>query len=201
MKRITILLALATIACSPGKVNKAELVEYIQNADNGLIKKISQGEIDLEMIYRPSALVVEQQIAGEQYSEAQIDSIRINFDQYDYFVLKISSSGEEISNRYAGDDLAFAKAIEHLSFGIGKDLRMQVGDKKIYVRDFIHARSFGSGNANTLLLAFESNLKQRDEDFTIEFEDSFFKTGTSRFNFRIADLKALPSLNLISSSL
>lgn len=197
------LLLPACYSCSSKRVvTRPELNSYIQDSDNGLTKKVKTGNLMLELTYKPVDLVLAEQIEGERLSKSEIDSIRKNFSQYDYFIFRISSDGQEVTNSYAGNQAAFTKSVEHLSFGVGKDFSIEVNNESIPVRDFFHARSFGGDNANSVLLAFESNLLQRgDDNFTVIFEDAFFKSGKTLFNFKIEDIKAIPTLDLISSAL
>lgn len=187
--------------CSAKTMSKDELSSYLHDESNGLLKKIRSKDVLLELVYRPNDLIVAQEIDEMDYTSGQIDSIKNRYQEYVYFILKLSRNGQEITNSFASDPQQFNRAIEYLSFEIGRDFQLVNETEKLAVEDFMHTRSFGASNANTVLLAFKSNLVSRSQDFSLLFEDTFFRTGMHQFDFEIDDLKSIPQLDFTLSNL
>lgn len=171
-------------------VSSDELKAYALNAENGLIKSITDSDVAMELVYRPKDLVLEQEADGdlERWKEAAQ-----KLDSLDYFVLRLSRNGEEIENTYAGNPDKFSQVISYLSASIAENIYLQK-EKKYYPESAILIRSYGMAGATSVLVVFKTCLYQQEGSFSVVFDDPLFGTGQNEFPFRCIDIKKTPRL-------
>lgn len=178
--------------CGDRIVSVDELRAYSLNESNGLLQRVDNGNSVVEVIYHPKDLVFIQEISGRSLSKEQFDSIRNGIQVYDYFLLKLSKNGQEIVNSYTNDRIAYNKAINYLSYGISADIVLVNNNESIDVEDFSYSQTFGSSSSSTLLVVFKSSLQDRLGRVLFIFNDNFFNTGVSEFQFKTEDIRAIP---------
>lgn len=200
---LCVMMSLAVVqACTRQKpVSPEELSAFIIDDANGLHKRAQVGSLTLECSYRPTDFVIAQEIESKQFHSQSIDSIKRALSSYTYFLFKVSKEGHEIVDAMVGDSPRFNQVLDHLSFKIGNDFRLINKRDTVRVEDFIYARSFGAANGSSVLLAFKYPVRERSGDVSLIFDDSFFETGLTQFDFDIADINSTPSLDLNLSSL
>ena len=75
------------LSCSEQEnVSEQELKDYVMNPENGLRKQLQKNGVDLEVIYRPTALVIAQQL-DDVTDVQERKKIKESFDTLSYFVL------------------------------------------------------------------------------------------------------------------
>jgi hypothetical protein len=194
---IPVLIFVVMISCGQRPVVSAqELSAYISDVENGLKQQTTKSGIDISVTYRPTDFIVAQEVAGEGYTQHQIDSIKASLQSIDYFMLSLSKKSQAVENYFTGNEAQFNTVIEYLSFKIGKDLSLVHGPDTIPAKDFMYAQGFGSTKSSDVLVAFESNLSDRDGELTFLFDDSIFKTGLNQFQFSLNDIHSTPLLRI-----
>lgn len=173
------------------KVSLSELKAFPLDPDNGLIKRSESGDMIIEMIYRPKDLVIKQIVSDNL---ALWDSISMQLENYDYFVLRISKNSKAVEAYHAGVPGLYAAIVDYLNEDISSDITMFVGNKELKVSDALFSPAYGMENASSVLLIFESNLSGRKEDFRIVFEDSQLGSGRHEFDFDFSYLQKTPQL-------
>ncbi len=176
-------------------VSRQELLTYTFDPDHGLYQKLEKDDALIEVIYRPSDLILYQQLKGESRSAAQIDSMKNYYRSLDYFLIRLSRNGKEINIPYAGNPSRFNQVNDYLNFNIGKDVSL-VHDKDIIpVLDFIHTRTFGSSPSSDILFAFKSGLTNKSGEVKVLFDDHAFGLGLNQFTFNCNDIKSAPHID------
>lgn len=188
------LLVLA-VACKPGTVaTPQELTGFVLDEENGLYKKRESNGVLIELQIHPNDLIVSQEIEGMNYRPSQVDSIRKKLDSIIYFKLSLSRNGQEAINLFADDEPRFKRGIDYLSGGINEDLKLVQNNDTTDVQGTMYMRSYGMSKASKLLVAFKRD--KSNEAVTFLYNDSFFNTGLNKFDFRVSDLKNIPTLIL-----
>ena len=173
-------------------VSSEELHAYVLNPKNGLMKSLSDGDIRVDLVYRPKDLVVEQEADGDTGRREEAER---NLDSLDYFILQVSRNGNEIENEHAGNPDKFSKIIGHLSSSIAADIYL-LKERKFYPESSILARGYGMSGATSVLLVFKTALSKQKDSFTIIFDDSFLGIGRKEFQFECDDIHDAPRLKL-----
>jgi hypothetical protein len=197
MKRVIARLLLSITAlwiggCSPGALSEQDLKAYALDPEHGLHKTITDGDLVIDLIYRPKDLVIAQEAGVEDSQAWNKEAARI--DSLDYFVLTIKKSGKAVENYYSRDPKRFQQALSYLSDGITDNLRLRAGEKSVVAEGVAFAQGFGVTNASQVLIVFKSTLVRRPGSFTVEFDGTELDLGVHRFEFDAGDLRAIPPL-------
>lgn len=181
------------ISCRKKSLSHDELVKYIHHADNGLVKEEEVGEIKFKMTYRPTDLIVWQEVKGKELSDSLIKAKRDNYNKYYYFILNISSAGQDVLNA-SGSFQKFSDNLSALSFHM-PEYTYAVADSKdtLYLADFYVPRFYGLSKSTEVLLAFERKGKA-EEEIVIRLNDFGIGAGTTRYRFKTSDLNNVPEL-------
>jgi hypothetical protein len=183
------------LSCSVKEVSEQELKAYILDQGNGLYKSFSKDEITLEVSYRPAALVWRNELKEIRDEKAQ-NELRKSFDSLNYFILRFSKRGGEIENSFISNPARFNEIINYLAFGIRQRLFQVQGSDTTLALDVINARTFGSSTGTTVMAVFNGNLKEKNENVKLCFNDILLGIGSTEFEFRISDIKNTPTLIL-----
>jgi hypothetical protein len=189
---LPLLTALCVWSCSPGPLTEDALKAYALDPEHGLHKTITDGDVAIDLIYRPKDLVIAQEVGVEDPDAWSKEAARI--DSLDYFVLTIKKSGKAIENYYSRDPKRFQRAVSYLSDGITEDLHLRAGEKSIGAEGVAVAQGFGLTNASNVLVVFKSMLAHRPGSFTVEFDGTELDLGVHRFEFDAGDLRSIPPL-------
>lgn len=189
-----LLFVLQLSSCDVDSLPKEELIAYLMDEDNGLIKTEEQGDFKISLTYRPSDLVAEQELLITNNLD-QRDSIRQHYKQYLYFVLAFSHDDKEIETRYAGNATKYNQVVKYLQSGIGSDVSMTIDGKQEELLDFIFTQTFGNAKSSKVLLVFPNKLNL-DEQIKIKVNTNLLGLGIHYFFFESDDLMNTPQLKL-----
>lgn len=159
MKARTLYLILGTVllsACSHLPETKAELIDYINNKNHGLKKVRQSDEGQFTLSYRPS-------VWFPNLPESARD--------YWYFILSLSNQGREYSQNFLATESGYTKAIEQLAFGMEQNsyLITNTADT-VYCSASVFPRTYGSLDADKILLAFEKKNIENSKAFRMRIE-------------------------------
>jgi hypothetical protein len=171
-------------------LDKNALIAFVQNPENGLVKKIDKGNFLLELDYKPKEILWYSELLNDSNN-----SFKTQIGSLDYFVLKISKRNEDPTNSLAGSD-SYVMAQRYLSSSIASDIKLISAQGTLQPIEFNFSPTYGTTNDVSVLLTFDSNLHMEQRDFKILFDDNFFGTGLSSFSFQIDDIKEIPQLKL-----
>jgi hypothetical protein len=182
-------------------VSRQQLIDYTFDPSHGLHKRDTKGNITIEVVYRPSQLIAQQDVRGLTLSSNQVDSIYEYFSGIDYFLLRLSRDSDEIENAYAENHTAFNEISNYLSHGIGENVFLLQGSDTLHATDFIRTQTHGASPSTDILFGFKPGLNDENGDFKFIFNDLRFHTGLNEFDFNISDLRTVSSIHLTDKNL
>ena len=193
MVNYLVAIGLILSACSPQYVSEKELVEYINNEYNGLVKKKTANGMELTVTYRPTDLLVAQEV-GSSVDTVLIRKAMNKYSEYAYFILSLTAEGKNALYGKSHDMSNFSDNLQTLSFRMADRVFLSNSDNDtIPVADYIFDRSFGMGST-TLMFVF-NNEKLRDCNlFTLHLREFGMHTGDQRFPFHCRDIRKMPKL-------
>lgn len=165
-----------------------ELLRYIQEPANGLTRKEEQGLLKASLTYRPSDLLVWQELGNRPaISDSLWRSTGERYGTYWYFILSLSQDGRD---PLAGGP-ALADNLQKLSFELDRYVYAVIDQSDtIFLSDYYAPRLFGISGATPVLLAFRK--KERFEQLDIIFQG--FDGAGMRFPFSRRDIDRIPRL-------
>lgn len=193
MNKLLLLILWTLLFCSCGSKefdSEEELWSYIKNPDNGYFQEKSVNGVDFSLLYKPTDLIVAQELRNKDATQQEIDSLRNKYSQYAYFNLSMSRSNEELLNSLAGDRKKFGSMVNQLSFEMEDKIHMFSNKKDtIPLVDYVYPRMYGMSKSTSILLVY---FKTELEDFNkliLCIEDLGFGTGNVKFNTQVKKIK------------
>ncbi|AUC77879.1 hypothetical protein CW732_18530 [Olleya sp. Bg11-27] len=185
---------LFTISCSHKTFNtEKELIEYINQEENGYVINKSVNGYDFKLTYKPTDLLIKQFLVVD----SDIQELRERYAKYLYFNLSISLNNQEILNGLATNTNKFGRMVNQLSFDMG-DKAYLISQKKDTINfvDFIYPRMYGVSKATTIMFVYlRENRKLKDDYLNFIIKDLGLNTGEIKFKIETKLLINEPSLS------
>ncbi len=183
-------------ACRPDFLDKDQLVEYINDGDNGLTKTEMVEDVEVTVTYKPGDLLILQENGWNQ-SISTSDYAKLNekYSYHNYFTLSLSSNNKEVINLAQVGAGNYSTLVETLSFRMKEYANMTTSEQDtVSVADYIYSPTYGMGSSNTLLFVFAKEKIDQDEWIQVNLKE--FGLGLESMNFRFSqkDLKETPAI-------
>lgn len=182
-------------SCSQASMVEKELNAYLLDTRHGMYQSQTKGNIDINVLYKPSRLIWIDEIR-EAKNQEEIINITRGIDSLSYFIFKFSRNGEELETALAGKGDSYTKVVDYLSYGIGTDLYLVAGKDTTKALDVISTRTYGSGSGNSVIAIFQKNISKNTSDLRLTLNDRVIGTGLTTFTFQNTDLKKIPTLTV-----
>ncbi|MEM1323737.1 MAG: hypothetical protein AAGG75_25980 [Bacteroidota bacterium] len=198
MKAISAALALTVFllfitACSPQLNSTEDLRAYVAEPGNGLSKEKTFGELNVRLSYRPTDLLVGQELGSEAPTAFGIDSLRKQYDDYLYFLLSYSANGKEIESWRVQSQQQFGMRVQALAFGMAEQVKLSSNTRdSIPLVDFIYQRTFGGGSSSDVLFAFDRKAAADADWLSFRLQDIGLGIGTNHFRFETSAIDRIP---------
>lgn len=192
-----ILLILVFYSCGSKEFSSEEkLWSYVKNANNGYLQGKSVNGVNFTLLYKPTDLIVAQEIGTKDATQEEIDSLRNKYDKYAYFNLTISRGNQELLNSVAGDREKFGSMVHTLSFRMDTNIHLYSQSKDtIKMIDYIYPRMYGLSKNTSLLLVYPKEEIEGSQEINMSIKDLGFGTGDVSFKYDQSLLKKNPHIN------
>ncbi len=183
-------------SCAPDTLSKKELQEFVLNPENGLIKTIDSGGIQMTVTYRPNDLFVWQELGGNRDPRI-IDSLRGKYERNLYFVLSFSSGRREVLGNSGNSLEAFSGALQTMAFRMTEYVFLSDSKRNtIELADFALDRTFGYASSTNILLVFNlpKNLLGVTPTVEVHVDEFGLGLGNQRFEFMSKDITRCPGI-------
>jgi hypothetical protein len=195
MRIVSILICLSLLACSRKEnVTREELIRYVNEKENGLIKRVEKGDLVLEALYKPTELILSQELINTSLAESEIDSMRQSMEKYHYLNLRIARNDLDVTLAYREDSKRYNAILSYLTFGIAQDLLLIDDQDTVQAEQVMYVPSY-SGKSTDLVIVFKNN-DTSCHSVQLYLNDKFLGTGITEFVFKESDLKRVPTLSL-----
>ncbi len=182
-------------ACGRGVDSEQALKAYTLAEKNGLVKTKDIPPINLKVVYRPTDLVVAQQLRGQQASPRLIDSLSRQYGQFAYFLLSLSANDREIEAWNSRSHSQFSERLQTLAFGMRDYVQVVTSEQDtLPMVDYAYQRTFGAAASSDLLFAFDKDKMEQAKWVQFRLKDFGLGIGYNHFRFETNDLKATPTL-------
>ena len=198
---MTILFLLIALSCGqPAFLSEQELKEYILEENSGLNAKKQLGNIQMQVTYRPTDLLILQEL-DDASNLTEINELREKYENYLYFILSLSVGGKDLLYRGSSNQQDFSNKLQTLSFGMGPFVSLITSEKDtIPVADYRFDRSFGLGSSSSLLFVFPREEIKNATKLSFQTQEFGFGTGTQDFIFDRDKLDNHPRVKEIFTS-
>jgi hypothetical protein len=179
--------------CSGSDVSEDRLLEYLADESNGLTKSVTKDAIKTEVAYKPTDLLVKQDLAGTSQT-GLIDSTRKKYGRHLYFTLRLSANDRELLEAIDGE--MYSDLLQTLSFRMTEFVNLTTSRQDtIRVADFVLNRSFGMSSATELLFVFDRQKANGAAWVQFNLNECGIGVGNQRFRFLMKDIEYIPQIN------
>lgn len=189
---------LMAVACGSRQklVSKREFIKYINDPNHGLVQKMKINEVDVQLNYQPSSLLVAQEwSAGATRDTASLHALEKKYSTNYYFLLKFSKNNKELI-RQLGSFSQYSDMVQVLSFQMHQFVNLTTPARDtVEMSDYAFEQTYGMSNANTLLLAFPKEKIDRSDKIDVNLAECGFGIGSLKFNFDKKNLDQVPRLD------
>ncbi len=187
---ILVLSLVMQFGCQQAQLEEQALMAYVQDEEHGLMKKATYGALVISAYYKPTDLIVKQQLQKNTLRE--IDSLRSAYKQYMYFILSIEKDGKDLETSFALNAATFAEKILYLTSAFPENIRLLAGGQQYTLEDYLYTRSYGSGPSQ-FLLVFK---RPTENTFLLTVKGYDLGFGQVDFTFAKTDINNIPPLKL-----
>jgi DNA-binding transcriptional ArsR family regulator len=191
MHRLLLLFLLLTLVGCDNAVSPPELRSYVRDPRNGLQQSIVSRDIKVGLMYKPTDLLVSQEINVPLRDEGLVTSLRNKYSTYHYFILSFSRNRGEISDGSSDPSSLIRKLAFQMSDYV--KLTTSAGDT-VSVADFAMDRTFGLASSTNILLAFRRSTIQEGGWIQINLKEIGLGIGEQRFRFLVNDIVRAPDI-------
>ena len=178
-------------------VGKRDLVKYINDPRHGLVQKAKVNDVDVQVSYAPSGLMIAQELSASAApkTKERLDSLEKKYSRNYYFFLKFSKDNRELI-RQLGSFSRYSDMVQVLSFQMQQYINLTTAARDtVEMSDYAFEQTYGMGNANTLLLAFPREKIDKAGALDVNLAECGFGIGSLKFKFDKADLDRVPRLD------
>lgn len=198
MNKIAIFLFIFLLASCKGEIftDESEMHKYLNDVENNYVSSKEIQGLKYKLTYRPTDLLVKQELKGDSHRSSQVDSLRGKYDHFVYFNLSFSKNNKEILSSLAGSKFDFSNMVNSLSFGL-KDRVHLISEKRdtISLVDYHYTRMYGMSSDTSVLLVYSRDEVIQSRKVSLAIEDLGYGTGEVKLTQIIEPILNEPRLN------
>jgi hypothetical protein len=196
IKILTILIAgICCWRCTVSEFDSVQaLNDYIASPGNKLTQVTESNGYRITLTYRPTGLLVHQEIGDDPHDSSAISASRKKYTDYYYFVLSLSKKDKEALHQTSGM-AEYSELVQTLSFRMGNYVTLTTSSADtVPAGDFMLDRTYGLSQSTDLLFVFNKEETQGKEWVQFNLNEFGLGAGNQRFRFRVEDLEEVPRL-------
>jgi hypothetical protein len=196
IKKFHILLFLLICFACQRKVNREELINYLNDPKNELFIQKSSNGIDISLQYRPSDLLVQQHVNSfpDSLKENKVPELKRKYNDNLYLLLSLSKNNQEIMNYLVNTPL-HSQMVNQFSFGMHEKVLLTNNNKDtLLMQNCTYVPTYGIAKKNTLLLSFDKKHLKNSEYIKFKLKEIGFGTGAVSFKMKTRKILAAPIL-------
>ncbi len=176
--------------------NETDLLDFIKDENNGYTQSKNVNGVDFNLMYRPTDLLVKQELGDEKLTKDKIKELRDKYSKYMYFNLSMSQNNQELLSTAPKNRNEFGAMVNQLAFGMRDKVHLFTQSRDtLEMADFIYPRMYGMGRSTTIMFVYpreQDNLKEDYLNFTIK--DLGLYTGEVKIKINTTKIINEPNL-------
>lgn len=195
-----IVVLFSIMSCNQDYLTKEELNRYVLDEGNGLIKKETVKGYQIQVTYRPTDLLILQELGGNTSANPhELERLIQKYKDYRYFILSFSKDNKEALNNSGDSYGQNAELIQVLSFRMGSYVNITTSNHDtVFVADYIYPRTFGMNYATNLMFVFSKDKIKENEWLQFNLKEFGLHLGNQKFRFSVRDLEKTPKIKFES---
>lgn len=185
-------------SCGKETLLPSDYIVWVNNEDNGLVKKKTIVPLEVEALYKPLDYIIANEQRTNAIDKVAYEARKKALEGLQYYTIKLGITGGklDVTNYEVSDNGQQQERLNYLSFAMQKDIKLVEGMDTLPCVLYHFERSYDIAAYRTFVLAFEKKETNKTTDKTLILDLPYFKTGPVKLNYKIADLEAIPNLKL-----
>ena len=195
---LVLLILSGLAACGKQALQPSDYVKWVNDPDNGLIKKKTIHPLEVEVLYKPIDYVIANELRTNDIAAETYNNRRAALGSMLYYTLKLGIEGgqEDVTNYGVSNASAQQERLAYLSFSLQKDIQLVEAGDTLNCQLFHFERAYDLVPYRTFVLGFDLKAATKNADKTLIIEMPYFKTGPVKLTFENSDLESIPNLKL-----
>jgi hypothetical protein len=197
MLMIICIVSIASSCTTKTFETKEAMWTYLKEKDNGYIHTKNVNGYDFSLVYKPTDLLVDQEIGAAVSDKKKITALRAKYKEYLYFTLSMSREQKELLSTTPKNRQEFGAMVNQLAFGMRERVHVFSQQKDtLEMLDYIYPRMYGMSKATTMLFVYPRDSKYlKGEYLNFTIEDLGMYTGEVRFKIPTKKIRNEPRLD------
>ncbi len=188
--------------CHVSEFDSAEgLDSFILSPGSNLTLETETNGYSIRVTYRPTDLLVNQELSSGGFDSAKLALLRRKYNQYYYFILSLSKDSHEALQQVQGLPTEYSDLLATLSFRMANYVCLTTGSNDtIAADDYLLNRTFGLSQSTDLLFAFNRKKAIGKEWVQVNIQEFGLNVGSKTFRFSRKMLDEAPGIDFTSVS-
>lgn len=177
-------------------INTTEFVSWCADEEHKLNKVKVISEMRYNLSYIPAQAMAVLELRTEEHDFSKFKTVSENYSLMSYFNFRIqiiNGKGELLKHQLSSP-AQYEARVKYFSFEMEKDICLVQGKDTIYPGLFQFERIFEVAPYATVIFAFDNKMFNKNEEFTIVYNDKVFEKGFIKFNYKNKQLINLPNI-------
>jgi len=176
-----------------------EYVKWVKEPENGLVKEKKMNELQFSLYHLPSAYMVCNEIKNEKISKQQFVSIAAQYEDFEYYMLKIEAMGfnQELAKFQLQSTQEYEERIKYFAFAMQQDIYIETENGNSFPCEIFHfERIYNIAPYTTFMLGFAKENLKNTSYRTIVLNEKIFNKGLLKFKWSTSALENVPQIAL-----
>lgn len=174
-----------------------EFVTWCADEDHKLNKVKEIADIRYTLSYLPSETMAFLELRKEEYDFSKFKKTSENYSEMTYFNFKVEviNGRIELLKHQLQSASQYEARVKYMSFEMENDIYLLQGKDTLHPGLFHFERIFEVAPYATVMFAFDNQKFNKDENFTIVYNDKLFEKGFVKFNYKTKQLINVPNIS------
>lgn len=179
------LLCVTLFSCRQKIQSRGELLRYLKNKDNGLLKEDRKMNVITSATYVPTQLLSGKGLNIQDTIEIPASRLRKMC-----FIIHFSSRGKELLNQLSMD--FYSDILQTLSFRMMPLISLKLADNQVISPvDCFLQQTYGLSSANELMVIFNSDRIDLSNEYKLIISEFGLGIGELKYKFSRSDIDRL----------
>lgn len=196
---LPIIISVLLFSCTSKTFEDSDAIwTYLKNTNHGYLQEKNVNGYDFSLLYKPTDLLVLQELGEQTKNKEKITQLRKKYKQYLYFTISMSKNNKELLSTTPKNRNEFGKMVNDLAFGMGEKVHVFTPKKDtLELLDYNYPRMYGMSRATTMLFVYPRDKKYLKEKYlNITIGDLGTYTGEVKFKMPTKNINNEPTLKL-----
>jgi hypothetical protein len=180
------------------KMSVNEFISWCANENNKLSKVKTIADMAYKLSYLPTEAMAYLELRTEEYTAEKFQKTCKSYNQMTYFKFRIEALGGngELLKYNLQSPQQYDYRVKYTSFDMQNDVYLVQGKDTLKPGLFQFERIFEAAPYGTAMFAFDNTLFNKNNEFTVVYNDKLFDKGFIKFNYKNKQLINLPNIIL-----